>query len=74
MLFIESLRELPGHEFADELRFTVAHEVGHLLGGSHSDLGVMSGGRDPDNSSQHLTGASLLKFMLLQEGGPGEGH
>jgi hypothetical protein len=49
------------------------HELGHLLGGRHADMGAMGGGGDSGHGATFkvYSGYSLRRFMLLQDLGPG---
>ncbi|MFH0939091.1 MAG: hypothetical protein V1899_07405, partial [Planctomycetota bacterium] len=49
---------------------TTLHECGHLLGGRHTDGGLMAGGTGTDPSSGSFSGTSLRRFMLLRAQGP----
>lgn len=60
----------PGDSTVLRMRRTTLHECGHVLGGRHSDGGLMTGGTGTDPASGDFSGDSLRRFMLLRDAGP----
>ncbi len=76
LVFVEGLRDWAvnsgGGTDSPELRRrrTTLHEVGHVMGGRHTDGGLMQGGTGTDPGSGMFSGESLRRFMLLRDAGP----
>jgi hypothetical protein len=76
LTFIEAVRDnvafwnAHGATLSIELQkqLLAAHEIGHLLGGRHSDDGQMDGGSLSQDA--RFSGYSLRRFMLLRDQGP----
>jgi hypothetical protein len=53
------------------LQRTTLHEVGHVMGGRHTDGGLMTGGIGTNPGHGMFSPVSLRRFMLIHDEGPG---